>query len=296
MPLDPSIVGGLITGGSNIVDVGMQAITNAQNWKHTKEMYNRQRADALSDWNMQNAYNAPSAQMERLKAAKLNPNLVYGTGVQASGISSPVRSASGSAPAGTAPHANLGEAFQAVYDTKMKQTQIDTMKSVQDLNKAKESQVMNDAIMKAKNANYIDVKTAKEKIAVNLATSTFGYNVDAARLHNEQTQAQTDKLVQDVVFSQSENIRREFLSAATFQEKMQHIALMIAQEAAARQGIALSKDMQTKIQAETDILGTTQLGKDLQNQMSKKVLDNFSLDQIRRWVATFINPISGLMK
>lgn len=296
MALDPSIIGGLLSGGSNIVDVGMQAIVNAKNWKHTKEMYNRQRADALSDWNMQNAYNAPSAQMERLKAAKLNPNLVYGTGTQASGLSSPVRSSSGSAPTGQAPHLGLGEAFSSIYDTKMKQTQIDTMKSVQELNKAKQSQVMNDAIMKAKNANFIDVKTAKEKIAVNLATSTFGYNVDAARLRNEQMQMNMDKMIQDITFSKSENIRREFLSAATFQEKMQHIALMVAQEAAARQGIALSKDMQQKIIAETDILGTTQLGKDIQNQMARKILDNFTLDQIRRWIGTFINPISGLMK
>lgn len=31
-------------------------------------------------WNLQNAYNDPSAQMQRLRAAGLNPNLVYGTG------------------------------------------------------------------------------------------------------------------------------------------------------------------------------------------------------------------------
>ena len=31
-------------------------------------------------WNMQNAYNTPQAQMERLKQAGLNPNLMYGQG------------------------------------------------------------------------------------------------------------------------------------------------------------------------------------------------------------------------
>lgn len=34
----------------------------------------------LQNWHMQNAYNAPSAQMERLKDAGLNPNLMYGQG------------------------------------------------------------------------------------------------------------------------------------------------------------------------------------------------------------------------
>jgi len=296
MALDPTMLAGLVSGGSNIVDAGMQAVANAKSWKHTKQMYNRQRADALSDWNMQNAYNAPSAQMERLKNAKLNPNLVYGTGVQASGLSSPVRSSTGSAPTQQAPSFNLGSAFSTMYDTKMKQTQIDTMKTVQELNAAKKAQVMNDAIMKAQQADFISTKNAREKIGVNLAQSTFGYQVEAARLKNVQTDANIQKLLQDVTFSQSENIRREFLAAGTFAEKMQHIALMIAQEAAQRQGIELSKDMQKKIQAETDVLGTTQLGKDIANQMARKVLDNFTMDQIRKWMGTFMGGFQQLMK
>lgn len=35
----------------------------------------------LDLWNKQNEYNAPTAQMQRLQAAGLNPNLVYGNGV-----------------------------------------------------------------------------------------------------------------------------------------------------------------------------------------------------------------------
>lgn len=45
----------------------------------------------LAMWNMTNAYNSPAEQMARLKAAGLNPNLVYGsgnvTGNTASGVS-----------------------------------------------------------------------------------------------------------------------------------------------------------------------------------------------------------------
>lgn len=47
-------------------------------------------------WQEQNAYNAPSAQMERLTAAGLNPNLVYGSG-------SVVGNTTGSAPQYRAP-------------------------------------------------------------------------------------------------------------------------------------------------------------------------------------------------
>lgn len=43
---------------------------------YTKQAWDRQ----LQMWNMNNSYNDPSAQMARLKAAGLNPNLVYGSG------------------------------------------------------------------------------------------------------------------------------------------------------------------------------------------------------------------------
>lgn len=53
-------------------------LTNSANKKTALEMYNRQRTDALADWNMQNQYNSPAAQMQRYKDAGLNPHLIYG--------------------------------------------------------------------------------------------------------------------------------------------------------------------------------------------------------------------------
>lgn len=56
---------------------------NAQNkriMRFQREQYDRQRQDSLSDWHMQNAYNDPAAQMQRLRDAGLNPNLMYGQG------------------------------------------------------------------------------------------------------------------------------------------------------------------------------------------------------------------------
>lgn len=52
-----------------------------------KNRYQQQLADERKNWYMQNQFNSPSAQMERLKIAGLNPNLVYQNGgaVQPSG-------------------------------------------------------------------------------------------------------------------------------------------------------------------------------------------------------------------
>lgn len=57
--------------------------TKAQNRKaeaFNREMWEKQGVRELEYYHMQNAYNDPHAQMQRLKNAKLNPNLVYGNG------------------------------------------------------------------------------------------------------------------------------------------------------------------------------------------------------------------------
>ncbi len=74
----------LITGGASLLGQGINAISQGAMNKKSREwqekMYGIQRQDSLADWAMQNEYNHPSSQMARLRAAGLNPNLVYGHG------------------------------------------------------------------------------------------------------------------------------------------------------------------------------------------------------------------------
>ena len=71
------IVGGLIQGNIN-------AKIARENTDRTiaanKEMAAYQYSKDLEMWNRGNVYNSPLAQMDRLKAAGLNPNMVYGSG------------------------------------------------------------------------------------------------------------------------------------------------------------------------------------------------------------------------
>lgn len=66
---------GLLGSGINALS---QAKTNKRQEQFSLDMYNRQRADALADYNMQNQYNSPAAQMQRFKDAGLSPHLIYG--------------------------------------------------------------------------------------------------------------------------------------------------------------------------------------------------------------------------
>lgn len=82
------ILGSVVKGA---VGIGTSYFENQQFLKDQKELnkqkfgYDRQLADEayqrdVAMWNLQNAYNAPAAQMQRLEQAGLNKNLVYGSG------------------------------------------------------------------------------------------------------------------------------------------------------------------------------------------------------------------------
>lgn len=91
-----SIVGGIISGvGSLLGGLGSSSMnskavrdTNKANmeiakyqaqWQQQENEKSYQRS--LNMWNLQNEYNSPTQQMARIRAAGLNPNLVYGNGV-----------------------------------------------------------------------------------------------------------------------------------------------------------------------------------------------------------------------
>jgi hypothetical protein len=76
-----ALTGGLMDGIGSLFTIGAQKRAATKAYQRQKEF-----------WNMQNAYNTPKAQMERLKAAGLNPALMYGQGntgnaMQLSGVS-----------------------------------------------------------------------------------------------------------------------------------------------------------------------------------------------------------------
>lgn len=67
-------VGGLV--GSALGDSVSGLVQQDMNEASAKKAFERN----LYMWNLNNQYNDPSSQMQRLKAAGLNPNLVYGSG------------------------------------------------------------------------------------------------------------------------------------------------------------------------------------------------------------------------
>jgi len=122
---DPSsTLGAVIGGGSSLLgdifNLFGQSKANREQEAYNTNVMNQQRQWSLEDVATQNAYNSPVQQMARLNQAGLNPNLVYGEGIQAAGNADQPRSvpsASFSPQNTLSAFQNLGGQTMAALDT-----------------------------------------------------------------------------------------------------------------------------------------------------------------------------------
>lgn len=127
MPISPSLITAGLELGTQATNAIFQGFANRAQRKWNEKMYDQQRAHALEDWNRQNEYNSPLQQMQRLKDAGLNPNLVYGNGAQTP--SAQIRSSDSKSWQPQAPRFSAQAVSGAYLDTQVKQAQIDLLKT-----------------------------------------------------------------------------------------------------------------------------------------------------------------------
>lgn len=216
-----SIIGGLINSGS-------QSENNQKQLDFAQKMYDQQKTDSLDMWNKQNAYNSPQSQMDRLKSAGLNPNLVYGNG-SAVNTASPVSVPSQPHVALTAPRpgdaisAGASAGLSNYYDTQIKSAQIDNLK-------AQNTNIAEDTALKTAQTFSTLMGGSNTQFDLGLKGELHQNSLDAAgeqlrklKLGNENIQFSTNKLFADTNnanLSTAQNIR----------ESIQRIANMKSQK------------------------------------------------------------------
>lgn len=101
----PAIALAAASGAASLLGSGLNAYftekNNQRNIAATEKANNLSYQRAVEMWNKQNLFNSPVEQMQRLHAAGLNPNLIYGNGSAAPGDAGDF-----SNPAVVAPHTN----------------------------------------------------------------------------------------------------------------------------------------------------------------------------------------------
>lgn len=231
----PIPIAAAIAAGSQIVSQGINAASTASMNKKTRKwnekMYGIQRADALADWEMQNAYNSPAAQMERLREAGLNPNLVYGNGADAQG--GIVRSTDVKGWNPQAPQFDAGSVSGAYFDTLIRQQQLDNLKTQQTL---MEQELNNKIANELK--SYMDVSkgaATKDLLSMQLQLRGFELNnaarnqanryaLDEARI--EKTKADIGLTEANTKFRLDENERQALKTNMSLREAVVRIGKM----------------------------------------------------------------------
>lgn len=128
---DPFVVGSIIQGAGQTAQGIAGLFTARKSRKHQRAMAEYVYSKDLEMWERANRYNAPAAQMQRLKDAGLNPHLVYGSGSVAG-------QSAGQIPQFQRPDQQfippdlqgLSTTIAQYQDLRLKQAQIDQVKSM----------------------------------------------------------------------------------------------------------------------------------------------------------------------
>lgn len=179
---------------------------------------------ARENWEMQNAYDAPAAQMQRYKEAGLNPNLIYGQ----QNTSGAIQSGSASWSDDMVPHegkalAAAGNAIAAYQDIVSRQQQIDNAKVYGDiLRENAKGKAIDNEVKSATKGYQIEImaaKTAREQFKQNYS-DIVGLQKDRAALNTEY--AKYEKLMADTSLSEAkrEEVREKMINLRRQRELM----------------------------------------------------------------------------
>lgn len=189
MPIDPGTATLITTGvaaGIGGLNMGFQGNMNRKNRKFALEQYYRQREDELRFWRMNNAYNHPTAQMERLRAAGLNPHLVYGNGSvgnSSSAASAPNQARWEGNPISMDPNF-ASQGLDMYYNLQAKQAQTDNLREQNTL-------LEKEALLKDIGALQASVNLAKSEFDLGVSYDIRKALVDQAYANVLETQGRT---------------------------------------------------------------------------------------------------------
>jgi len=243
-----------VSQGANMLS---QGAANRKNREFTEKMYNRQRQDSLSDWAMQNEYNSPQAQMERLRNANLNPNLVYGNGSVVANSQSMPRQASGQSYGHQPTQFNFQDSIAAFTDARVKQAQYDNLRTQQTI-------MLQDAIGKS-------LDNEKKTFDKGMREQLRQLSVDMAYKAKELQIARWENLNSSTDLNVDRNTREsevhEQLTIPMIKDKLQQATEQVLTMQTNR---ALTEEQIKKVRAEIDQLEKSGKLKDFEIQLNKR--------------------------
>lgn len=259
MPFSPELLAAG-AAGANLLGTGINAFsTSGQNKKSRQfalDMYNRQVQDQLGFWNLQNTYNDPLAQMNRLKRAGLNPNLVYGNG-SAVNTADSIRTPDVQTPQFRTPEwgnmvSAAGTGFMDFVDLQIKQAQYDNLLKQGDV-------IAQDSALKAAQVDATLAGTEETKFDISKKQDLRSISLEAAAESLRQTKTNTDIAI-------DRNVREAALASSSVAEAAERILDLRAK----RPSYGVER---TKMRAETD-----EIRQRIENMKKDGTLKDFDIE------------------
>lgn len=192
-----------VSAVANPIIGGMQ---NRAARRFSERMYNRQRTDALTDWQQQNEYNSPEQQMLRLKKAGLNPNLVYGNGVVGNSAGQP--RAAGSPSWSPKPlEFDGGSVLSAYYNTQLQKAQIELLRTNNEV-RQRDRDIKDAAIVGQL------VKNSQLKLKYGIDTELSGTYIDLAKQRLRNLEQNTNLSAQRELGVSIDNATKQLVQPA----------------------------------------------------------------------------------
>lgn len=215
--LDPQTSAAISQGIDNLSSYAAAANSNRKRRKWAEKMYNQEKEDKLANWNRENEYNSPKKQMERLKAAGLNPNLVYGHGADAT-AGQIASTSSGTPDVETAP---IGNTAMTYMNVQMMNAQLQNVIAQNDLIKAQTENVRAGTLNRG-----ADTALKSFRHRFNLKTEGIDIEQKEATLHGTNTQSA--KVINEIALSRNRDYREAILNASTVKEATARVAEIYA--------------------------------------------------------------------
>lgn len=211
----PLIAAGAAAALTSAGQVYAQGRTNKKTREFAEQMYNRERADRLSDFHMVNQYNSPLQQMQRLKEAGLNPHLVYDNGATHT-ASSPGQPTHQSWDPKTPDVAGIGQsALQGIAAYQDFTLQQESVKNMQ----AQRDNMEMDKLLKGLQASGYAIDNAQSELDLNKSRQTFDTAISQIEENLRATKMRTDIAV-------SQEVRDAAMHAPSLASAIQRVAAL----------------------------------------------------------------------
>lgn len=225
-PIVAAAVGGGMSIGSTLI-AGRQSKKNqdrtiAANKAESELAYQRD----IEMWNRQNEYNSPAAQMERLKAAGLNPNLAYGNGTVGNNSSSPPSYNTPTQEYNQKPAVGLDGiplALEMYQNFSLRQAQIDNVRAQTD-------NIAMRTVSEDFRQNLMRIQGRKTEQDADIVQSLWPYNAQIKQSEAERSTVSLDQAIQGlknmkederIKILQQDTMRTGMDESRIRQEKMQ---------------------------------------------------------------------------